>query len=111
MELRPGHVTWGKVVVILLEAGWRPPSPTDEVVDNLAYDIEKLHHLKTLTLSSKQLQVFSLAAQGFTDAEIATKQGISTETVKTHKSQAFQKLGVRNTAQAVYELMKEGLIE
>lgn len=62
-------------------------------------------------LSKKQLRVMDLAARGFSTKEIARELGISTETVKTHLSECFRRLGVSNRSAAVMKFidMKENL--
>jgi LuxR family transcriptional regulator, maltose regulon positive regulatory protein len=52
-------------------------------------------------LSGRELEILELLAQGFTNQEIAEHLYISLATVKTHNSNIFGKLGVKNRMQAV----------
>ena len=58
----------------------------------------------------RELEILELVAQGLSNREIATKLFVSENTVKTHCSRAFDKLGAKRRTQAV-QLGKEfGLI-
>lgn len=52
-------------------------------------------------LSERESAVLVLASEGLTNAEIGEALYLGRETVKTHLSRAFAKLGVRNRAAAV----------
>ncbi len=63
-----------------------------------------------LDITRRELEVLELVAQGLSNREIATKLFVSENTVKTHCSRAFDKLGAKRRTQAV-QLGKEfGLI-
>lgn len=51
------------------------------------------------SLTPTELQVVELAAQGLTNPEIGQRMFISRGTVKTHLSQIYAKLGVRNRSE------------
>lgn len=51
-------------------------------------------------LTSRQFEVLSLSAQGWTNAEIADHLFLSPTTVKNHAWRVIQVLGVRNIKQA-----------
>lgn len=53
-----------------------------------------------VVLSRRQVQVLALADSGLCRKLIARRLGIADESVKTHLSVVFRKLGVRNTAAA-----------
>jgi DNA-binding CsgD family transcriptional regulator len=59
-----------------------------------------------LGITSRELEVLELIAQGMSNREIAGKLFVSENTVKTHCSRAFDKLGARRRTQAV-QLGKE----
>jgi len=52
------------------------------------------------------MEILALVAQGMSNREIAGKLFVSENTVKTHCSRAFDKLGARRRTQAV-QLGKE----
>lgn len=63
-----------------------------------------------LNMTRRELEILELVAQGLSNREIANKLFVSENTVKTHCSRAFDKLGAKRRTQAV-QLGKEfGLI-
>ncbi len=52
-------------------------------------------------LTPRELQVLELIAAGKPNKEIALELSIRLKTVETHITRTFQKLGVRNRAEAV----------
>jgi DNA-binding NarL/FixJ family response regulator len=61
-------------------------------------------------LTSREKEVLELTSQEFTTEQIATKLFISNKTVESHKSNLFQKLGVKNSAGLVRVAFEKGLI-
>jgi DNA-binding CsgD family transcriptional regulator len=57
-------------------------------------------------ITPRELEILSLIAQGLSTREIAGKLYVSENTVKTHSSRVFDKLGARRRTQAV-QLGKE----
>ena len=65
---------------------------------------------EALGITRRELEILELVAQGMSNREIAGRLYVSENTVKTHCSRAFDKLGARRRTQAV-QLGKEfGLI-
>ena len=60
-------------------------------------------------LTSREIDVLRLAAQGLTNSAIAERMNLKTETVKTHLSRAFERLGAHDRANAVAICMRRGL--
>ncbi|MFK5947679.1 MAG: response regulator transcription factor [Methylococcales bacterium] len=58
---------------------------------------------KLAEFSPREQQVLNLLCHGYTNKEIASCLNISTNTVKTHLSKLFGKLGVNNRTQALSE--------
>lgn len=61
---------------------------------------------KEAGLTERESQVLVLASEGLTNAEIGAALFLGRETVKTHLSRAYAKLGVRNRAGAVAFLLR-----
>jgi two-component system, NarL family, response regulator LiaR len=59
-----------------------------------------------LGITRRELEILGLIAQGLSNREIADKLFVSENTVKTHSSRVFDKLGARRRTQAV-QLGKE----
>jgi NarL family two-component system response regulator LiaR len=63
-----------------------------------------------LEITPRELEILELIASGMSNREIAEKLFVSENTVKTHSSRVFDKLGAKRRTQAV-QLGKEfGLI-
>jgi DNA-binding NarL/FixJ family response regulator len=62
--------------------------------------------LESLRLTPRELEILELMAAGLSNREIATRVHVSENTVKTHSSRVFDKLGARRRTQAV-QLGKE----
>jgi len=61
---------------------------------------------EALGITPRELEILQLIAQGLSNREIAEKLFVSENTVKTHSSRVFDKLGARRRTQAV-QLGKE----
>jgi len=61
-------------------------------------------------LSAREAEVLEIAATGSNNREIATKLGLSENSVKMFLKRAFFKLGASNRAEAVQLAVKRGLI-
>lgn len=74
------------------------PAPTTFVRDQGKVD--------ALGLTPRELEILELIAEGLSNREIAERVHVSENTVKTHSSRVFDKLGARRRTQAV-QLGKE----
>jgi DNA-binding NarL/FixJ family response regulator len=63
------------------------------------------------SLSSQELKVLTLAAEGFTNREIGSRLYLSRHTVKEYLSNAMRKLGVDSRVSAVVEASRRGLLD
>ncbi len=57
--------------------------------------------LKRLNLTTREYEVLQLLKQGYSNAEIGERLFLSVSTIKTHVSNMFVKLDVKNRTQAV----------
>lgn len=93
---RPKMVVVEKAVYIQQDAG------SSFVVNQ--QEIEKLG------ISSRELEVLQLMAEGLSNQEIAEKLFVSLNTIKTHSSNLFIKLDVKRRTQAVDIAKKRRII-
>ena len=66
--------------------------------------------LRELGVTRRELQILELIANGMSNREIAEKLFVSENTVKTHSSRLFDKLGAKRRTQAVQFGKELGLI-
>ena len=66
--------------------------------------------LETLGITPRELEILELIAQGLSNKEIAARAFVSENTVKTHSSRLFDKLGARRRTQAVQLGQAAGLL-
>ncbi len=63
-----------------------------------------------LGITPREMEILALVAQGMTNREIAARLFVSENTVKTHCSRAFDKLGAKRRTQAVHVGKELGLL-
>ena len=63
-----------------------------------------------LGITTRELEILELIAQGLSNREIAGKLFVSENTVKTHSSRVFDKLGAKRRTQAVQLGKEMGLL-
>lgn len=64
-------------------------------------DVAKINETPLSRLTTRELELLGILADGWTNLQIATRTGISENTVKYHLKNLYDKLGVRNRAMAV----------
>lgn len=62
------------------------------------------------TLTQREREVLTLAAEGHSNADIATRLFISRRTVETHRARAMHKLGLRSHVELVLFALREGIV-
>jgi two-component system, NarL family, response regulator LiaR len=72
---------------------------------------QKNQHLPHEELTSRELEILLLMAEGKANQEIADELFIALKTVKTHVSNILSKLGVQDRTQAVIYAFKHSLIK
>jgi DNA-binding CsgD family transcriptional regulator len=65
---------------------------------------------QSLGITARELEILTLVALGLSNREIATQLFVSENTVKTHCSRAFDKLGAARRTQAVQRGKELGLL-
>jgi DNA-binding NarL/FixJ family response regulator len=64
-------------------------------------NIVRCQNAHSQKLSSREIEVFNLIVQGFTNKQIATKIFVSFETVRSHRKNILHKTGCANTAMLI----------
>lgn len=62
------------------------------------------------TLTAREREVLQLAAEGFSNAEIALKLFISPRTVETHRTNLMRKLSLHNQSELIRYALKKGVL-
>ena len=91
-----------------LEAAYARASHVDGIV--VAPDGAAADRSFEETLTSREVQVLELMAEGLPNKTIAARLGISDQTVKFHVSSISGKLGAANRTDAVRRAVRRGLI-
>ncbi|HEX7807740.1 MAG TPA: response regulator transcription factor [Thermoanaerobaculia bacterium] len=94
------RMTARKQVVVVKEVRVRDDGPF--VVDEA--------RLRETGLTPREQEILALIAAGHSNREIAEKLFVSENTVKTHSSRVFEKLGVNRRVQAVQKARELGLL-
>jgi two-component system nitrate/nitrite response regulator NarL len=69
-------------------------------------DVSQINANPLSTLTKRELEILSSLAAGRTNKQIAAEKGVSTNTVKYHIRNVFEKLGVNNRGQAIALYLK-----
>jgi len=87
------------------------PSVTERIISEFAkISLPDKRKSELGQLTEREVEVLGLLAKGSTNAEIANALFISEATVKTHVSNLFSKLDLRDRVQAVVFAYETGLI-
>ena len=95
-------------VLVPLSAPAEPAAP-NEPAPPATFTLNQVQ-LEALGITPRELEILTLIAQGLSNREIAGRLFVSENTVKTHCSRAFDKLGARRRTQAVQLGKQLGLI-
>lgn len=79
------------------------------VINNDVFEQNQIN-LQTTRISKRELEVLQLIAKGLTNQQIADALFVSLNTVKTHTSKLFEKLGVSRRTQAIEKATQLALI-
>ncbi|MBN2048544.1 MAG: response regulator transcription factor [Anaerolineaceae bacterium] len=81
-----------------------------EVANQDDTNIPLRDNLRAADLTTRQIEILQLVAQGLTNKDIAQTLSVSEHTIKYHLSEIFQRLKVKNRDQAVVYALNNGLI-
>ncbi len=95
-----------------LVSGISPISPmiAHHLIKALQPKAQANNNEDTVDLSDRELEVLTLAAKGFTYAEIADVLGVSINTVSSYTRRVYSKLAVTSKTEAIYEASRMGLM-
>lgn len=79
----------------------RPPEVVVREVEAGRTFVRDDERARALGLTARELEVLELIAAGLSNREIADRLCVSENTVKTHSSRVFDKLGAKRRTQAV----------
>jgi two-component system, NarL family, nitrate/nitrite response regulator NarL len=82
-----------------------------EVQTGVVREIRRREMLARPRLTSRELEILALAAQGRSNPQIAGGLHLSAATVKTHLQNVYDKLGVTDRTSAVAVALRRGLLE
>jgi NarL family two-component system response regulator LiaR len=108
----PAEIAFGLVALLFTGLGvWAGLRLTRRKVVVVRPDFTvDLSLLDRYGISKREYEVLELIAQGMSNREIAAKLFISLNTVKTHSSSLFSKLGARRRTQALQRAKELGLL-
>ena len=99
--LRNGYEFYAKTITNILLSSYL----SDKDIDKK----EKENRQKNLSV--REMEVFKLFAEGFSNREIADKLFISVRTVETHKNNIMKKINLKTTVDLVKFAIKNNIIE
>ena len=89
--------------------GKKPITIIKEVEKELAFEIDQ-ERLDELNLNNREYEILKLISTGMTNKEISEELFIAIPTVKTHTSNLYAKMVVKNRTQAVHKAQSLKLI-
>lgn len=100
-------------VIASLVAGMSPISPmiAHHLIHALQPTPDAVQAGAQIDLSARELEVLTLAAKGFTYAEIGEVLGVSVNTVSSYTRRVYSKLAVTSKTEAIYEASRMGLMD
>jgi len=85
---------------------------SDEVLELALSGTEKKSTAETtVSLTSSEIDIVKMIANGLTTKEIALRKNISHHTVNTHRKNIFRKLEVSNSSELILTAIKSGWID
>ena len=87
------------------------PPISERVIESYVQRIKESCMDSYETLTDREREVFTLAAEGHASPEIGSILSISSRTVETHRSNIMRKLGLKTQTDLVRYAMRRGIIE
>ena len=84
-----------------------PPSIATIVIDSIS---GRTSSAEDATLTSREIEVLRLVAEGHTNDFVAHQLGLSTRTVESHLTHIYTKLNVSSRTEAAMLALKKGLL-
>jgi NarL family two-component system response regulator LiaR len=81
-----------------------------EIVKQLVFSSQDPKMVLKFNLTDREIEVLVLLAEGLQNQQIAERLAISVSTVKYHKNNIFEKLGVQTQSEALVTAVKNNLI-
>jgi len=106
LKAAAGEELLDAIRAVMADRIYLTPHITKDVLQTMSRQLDE----GISSLSTRQLEVLRLIAQGKRMKEIAAELKISVRTVEDHKSQLLAALGARSTADLVRFAVKQGLI-
>ncbi len=87
-------------------------SAAERHADGNPSKIHPAHEVETNNiLTTRQTEILKLFARGLSYQEVAAQLQVSTQTVKNHASAIYERLGVTNKTEAVFEARLLGMMQ
>jgi two-component system, NarL family, response regulator LiaR len=101
------RITRRRKTIVVREA---PPPASDRSAEPASPFVPNTAQRQRLGITARELEILALIARGLSNREIATQLFVSENTVKSHCSRAFDKLGATRRTQAVQRGKELGLL-
>jgi two-component system, NarL family, response regulator NreC len=95
---------------VLLDKKYLSPKLPERLITALSESLEAPEHDRYETLTNREREIFQMASEGKTAAEIAEILTISPRTVELHRGRMMDKLGLRTQTDLVLYAVKRRII-
>ena len=122
----PANVIAGKIAQLSADAASLAPEKIREKCKALATEaeamntdiadyvgdvlVERSKKIADIGLSSREIQIIRLSAEGLKASEIAERTFLSVHTVNTHRQRIYSKMGVKNVSDMIRKATELGII-
>lgn len=107
----PGDELQAAALAVANGEGWLDPAVTPGVLASFRSAGQDRRPAISVGLTARELDVLQLVGRGRSNGEIANSLVISEATVKTHLTHIFDKLGVRDRAEAIVYAFDVGVVQ